>query len=375
MRSLQVELDQFFAHTDLPEGRIARDDAFRMARKKLNATAFTELNQLTVADVPTTARWHGYRVLAADSTTLMLPVTHPDTRSQDKGFNCYHYPGGLYSLARGTGLCDTATGLMLRADIASDAKGERDMLVEQLAQVKHDDLLVLDRGYPAYWLFALLSQRGHTFCMRLTTSFNATVKSFVASGRASAIVTIRPGKEQHPAFAHHDLPRTPFPLRLVRVLLPSGQVEVLATNLLDEAAYPAADFSELYHRRWRIEEAFRHLKSRLKLEQFGGETPLAIQQEFHATILLHNLATLAAMDALSQREEVEIGTFGVNLTHASHLIRLHLPRLLASPEQRTVLCQLLLERIAKKITRRRIGRPGTLRKPDREKPHPHRAYK
>ena len=122
-------------------------------------------------------------------------------------------------------------------------------------------------------------------------------------------------------------------------------------------------------------EAFRHLKSRLKLEQFGGETPLAIQQEFHATILLHNLATLAAMDALSQREEVEIGAFGVNLTHASHLIRLHLPRLLASPEQRTVLCQLLLERIAKKITRRRIGRPGTLRKPDREKPHPHRAYK
>lgn len=107
MRSPQVELDQFFANVSLPEGRTARDDAFRMARKKLKASAFTELNQQIVADVPTTARWHGYRVLAADSTTLKPPTTHLDTRSKEKGFNCYHHPNGIYSLARGAGLCDT----------------------------------------------------------------------------------------------------------------------------------------------------------------------------------------------------------------------------------------------------------------------------
>ena len=81
------------------------------------------------------------------------------------------------------------------------------------------------------------------------------------------------------------------------------------------------------------------------------------------------------MDALSQQGEMEMHTFGINLTHASHLIRLHLPRLQASPEQRAALCQLLLVRISKKITRRRLGRCGTLRKPEREKPHPYRAYK
>ncbi|WP_085276323.1 hypothetical protein [Pseudogulbenkiania subflava] len=115
MRSLQVELDQFFANASLPDGR--------MARKWLNASAFTELNQQIVAEVPTHARWHGDRFLAADSTTLKLPATHPDTRSEEKGFNCYHHPNGVYSLARGAGLCDTATGLMRRADIAADAKG------------------------------------------------------------------------------------------------------------------------------------------------------------------------------------------------------------------------------------------------------------
>jgi len=274
MRSLQVELDQFFSNIELPQGRFARDDAFRMARKKLKASAFSELNDHIVADAPTRSRWHGLRVLAADSTTLMLPATHPDTCSPD-----VHRDHGHDSLARGAGLCDTSTGLMLRADIESDAKGEREMLVEQLAEIKNDDLLVLDRCYPAYWLFVLLNLRGLLFCMRLTTSFNSTVKNFVASGAASMRWTIQPGKPQKQVFKSHDLPMTSFQLRLVRVLLPSGQVEVLVTNLLDEERWPSAEFSALYHRRWRIEEAFRHLKARLKLEQFGGETPLAIRQE------------------------------------------------------------------------------------------------
>ncbi|MBP8787140.1 MAG: transposase, partial [Azonexus sp.] len=32
------------------------------------------------------------------------------------------------------------------------------------------------------------------------------------------------------------------------------------TSLLDSAQYPAPAFADLYHRRWRIEEAFKRLK-------------------------------------------------------------------------------------------------------------------
>ncbi|WP_435382718.1 hypothetical protein [Crenobacter oryzisoli] len=59
-------------------------------------------------------------------------------------------------------------------------------------------------------------------------------------------MTVAPNKEQLPAFKKYDLPITPFPLRLVRVCLSSGLIEVLATNLLDETRYPVADFAELY---------------------------------------------------------------------------------------------------------------------------------
>lgn len=44
-------------------------------------------------------------------------------------------------------------------------------------------------------------------------------------------------------------------VRLVRHIAPNGAVRVLVTNIGAEMA-AAAEFGELYHRRWRIEEAF-----------------------------------------------------------------------------------------------------------------------
>jgi len=40
-----------------------------------------------------------------------------------------------------------------------------------------------------------------------------------------------------------------FPIRLIRVLPPSGQSEFLVTSLLDATAFPAREFAALYHRR------------------------------------------------------------------------------------------------------------------------------
>jgi len=374
-RSLQAELDQFFSHWPLPDGRLAHDDAFRMARKKLKPSVFVDLNQRLLAQAPSVAsRWYGWRVLAADSTTLYLPATHPDTIAAAH-FNHYHdAAGGIYSLARAAALLDVASGVFLRADLASDSQGERAMLVAQLSAMQPDDLLVLDRGYPAHWLFALLWQQRRAFCVRLPLTYSPQVAAFVRSGQDSAIISCQP-QAHHAGFAEHELPLTPFRLRLIRVVLPSGQIEVLATSLLDEGQYPAAVFGQLYQQRWRIEEAFRHIKCRLKLERFGGETPLAIRQEFHATILLHNLATLAGLEALQSLPEAERREQHVNLTHASQFLRLLMPQLLQPGCDIEALCLGLFEGILRQLTRKRPDRIGPLRKPNRAKPRYHRAYK
>ena len=248
------------------------------------------------------------------------------------------------------------------------------MLVSQLSAMQPDDLLVLDRGYPAHWLFALLWQQQRAFCIRLPLSYSPQVAAFVRSGQDSTIITCQP-QAHHAGFAEHELPLTPFRLRLVRVVLPSGQIEVLATSLLDEAQYPSSAFGHLYQQRWRIEEAFRHIKCRLKLERFGGETPLAIRQEFHATILLHNLATLAGLEALQALPEAERSEQHVNLTHASQWLRLLIPQLLHRTGDIATLCTCLVEGILYQLTRKRPDRTAPPRKRNRAKPRYHRAYK
>ena len=59
-------------------------------------------------------------------------------------------------------------------------------------------------------------------------------------------------------------------MRLIRDVTPGGNIRVLMTNLLDARRYPAEQFGALYHRRWRVEEAFKRIKHRLRLEGPAG---------------------------------------------------------------------------------------------------------
>jgi len=54
-------------------------------------------------------------------------------------------------------------------------------------------------------------------------------------------------------------------------------------------AFPVAAFADLYHGRWRIEEAFKRIKSRLGLEHTSGLSWHAAHQDFGAKAVFDNL--------------------------------------------------------------------------------------
>ena len=56
-------------------------------------------------------------------------------------------------------------------------------------------MLVLDRGYPAHWLFALPWQQRRAFCVRLPLNYSPQVATFVRSAQESAVII-------HPAIIH-----------------------------------------------------------------------------------------------------------------------------------------------------------------------------
>ena len=98
---------------------------------------------------------------------------------------------GIYSLALRQRLRETSSGLILHASLAADTRDERSMLVEQFEHLRPNDLLVLDRGYPAYWLFSCCWRASNisTFvCHRVfatNSGFVASWSGFVLSSRCS----------------------------------------------------------------------------------------------------------------------------------------------------------------------------------------------
>ena len=85
-------------------------------------------------------------------------------------------------------------------------------------------------------------------------------------------------------------------MRFIRVDLPDGEVEILATSLLDRKKYPHKLFKQLYYKRWRIETFYQAMKSRLAVDNFTGRTVEAIKQDFYSTLFVSGLETILATD-------------------------------------------------------------------------------
>jgi len=85
------------------------------------------------------------------------------------------------------------------------------------------------------------------------------------------------------------LPTTPLKVRLLRIELGDGGIEVLATSLMDYNLYPYELFKEIYFQRWPVEEDYKLLKSRIEIANFTGKSVLAVQQDFYARVFMATL--------------------------------------------------------------------------------------
>ena len=69
-----------------------------------------------------------------------------------------------------------------------------------------------------------------------------------------------------------------------------------ATTLMDQAAYPADCFLDLYHGRWGIEELYKISKQFIDVEDFHSQTERGVKHEIYGHFLLINLARLFETD-------------------------------------------------------------------------------
>jgi len=154
-----------------------------------------------------------------------------------------------------------------------------------------NDLLLYDRGYPSYDFIYQHLEKGLDYLMRIKIAFSQMTKDFHSSGKRSQVIDIYPAKNIKILDKDYDK-NTPIKVRLVRIELPKGEVEILITSLVSSKKYPNKLFKELYFKRWRVETFYDELKNKLKVEHFSGYSEQSIQQDFNAALFVSNVQTL-----------------------------------------------------------------------------------
>lgn len=269
--------------------------AIGQARRSLSRTVCDEAFAAVydschaIAERPVAA-YAGLRLVAIDGTRLSLPPT----ASLISAFGCPSNQRGV-AAAPMAGLvqlwdvgrnCPVAFGL---TPCDGSERGEGRELLQHLGK---GDLLIGDRGFFGYAFFRDIYRRKARFLMRVPLWEGTVAAAFAASGADEAVVSIVPSRRVAGA--------PPIPLRLLRIVLPNGTVEVLATNLWQYRGHDRATLGQLYTQRWRIETAFRDMKVFHALEQFSATYPDGIYQEI-AAIQIFLLLT-SELEAIARRD-------------------------------------------------------------------------
>lgn len=327
--TVQDELDQFFESLmGHPMSPSVTSAAFCKARRKVKPEAFTYLNEVLLDSVMKRLpqkRWRGFRLLAVDGSTGRLPAIPAVERHFGRP------TGSRVPLARFSRLYDVLNGLIVQADMVRYETSERELASDYLPRLLSDDLVLYDRGYPAFWLLAYHHEENRHYCMRVRKDFHPEVKDFLKTEEKSRVVVLNPNRASIRQCEEYNLSPAPIRVRLVRVALNSGETEVLLTSLIDECTYPTVAFSKLYQLRWDIEENYKREKKRLEIENFSGRTPQVLLQDFHAKVLALNLARLfvtAAQWLVDEQYKHRRHKYRVNFANALSKMKNNLIRLL-----------------------------------------------
>jgi len=282
-KSLQVELNNFFEVVLKKDTTISKQ-AFSVNRQKINPHAFIELNdrinQVIYQECDEYILWNGYRLSAVDGTTLELP----NTEELRKEFGYAQNQRSQVARAKATCIFDLKNTIVIKSKIDRVGTSEREMAKELILDMIKDsnfkELILFDRGYPSNELITTLIENKVYFVMR--SASNHYIKKINPQKNDQKIIIKYKNKD--------------YLVRVIKFKLDSGIEEILLTNLFDEN-YKVEDFKALYFMRWGIEVKYDELKNRLEIENFSGETKIAIEQDFYASIYLSNMLELANQDS------------------------------------------------------------------------------
>lgn len=286
--SLQTGLNTF--SDTQKDGKIEYSkQAFSKGRQRIKPEAYQELFLSVVDDFYEKAvlsNWKGYQLFGIDGTRLNLPCTNELAEL----YGTQTSQGEPQVQALVSCLYDLLDGMIVDTRFAHCKSSERDAAKDMITSFHlprvANPVFIMDRGYPSAELMEAIISAGHKFIMRCSTEFLRSMEL--------------PAQDNTLEYKFAKL-KEPLKLRIVKIQLPNGDTEYLATNIFD-SQISLDDFKWAYQKRWGIETKYNDVKNKLEIENFTGYSPIAILQDFYATMFLANLAGVLEYEL---HEEIE----------------------------------------------------------------------
>lgn len=301
-KSLQKELTEFFSI--FSNEKNITNSAFCQSRMNLNYTAFVELNDIMINEFYKNSEyklWNDFRLMAIDGSRLQLPIS----KEIVEAFGCSkNNHETITPMAQASYCIDLLNKKILNSELDRNETSEYILALKHLEKSNIKDLLIYDRGYSAIWFMFYHLFLGKDFLVRMQRNSIKEVQDFFNSDEKSKIIEIdKLHDKSSKQLTKLEIDFKSFKIRLVRVILDNGEIEVLATSLIDEKKYPSEGFKDLYFLRWGIETEFDHLKNHLMIEDFTGLSSLSIMQDFYSTQLAANLQQVIINEAEEELKE------------------------------------------------------------------------
>ena len=334
--SLTNELMEYFDY----DANMATSSAFIQQRDKILSIAFEFLLNEFTHSFQDLRTYEGYRLLAVDGSDLNIhhnpndADTYFQTNANLKGFNQLHL-NAMY---------DLCNKLYVDVCIQPGRKENEFRALTDMADrsnISDDVIVVADRGYESYNVFAHIEQKGWKYAIR--------VKDIMSNGIISALKL--PKKDEFDVNIHRILTRKqtneiksnpelykilpnnstfdylelhtdkcyPITFRVVRFKISEDAYETIITNLDSEKFSPKI-IKELYHLRWGIETSFRELKYAIGLTSFHSKKVEHITQEIFARLTMYNFCELITMRVVIQQKDTK-HIYQVNFTRAIQICK------------------------------------------------------
>jgi hypothetical protein len=142
--------------------------------------------------------------------------------------------------------------------------------------------------------------------MRCKTTFSNEVKKFIENNKTSVTVTMYPSAESIERLREHGhivTKKTGIKVRMLKLKLPDGEIEVLLTNLFDKR-FTLKKISKLYFMRWKIETTYGKQKNQMQMEIFSGHRVLCIKQDYAAGLFVSNLQSIIEKQCEQDLQEI-----------------------------------------------------------------------